>query len=126
MAKKLLIIDDQAGTTKVVGMIATQMGLDVRATNSPMRATETFLEYRPDIVMLDMIMPEKDGIEVLNEILLTGIPSRIVLTSGLSTGFLRLAERVAKFHDNPAVAILRKPFKRAELISALTEACAMA
>ena len=122
MAKKLLIIDDQAGTTKVVGMIASQMGFDVRAINTPMRATEVFVEYRPDIIVLDMIMPEKDGIDVLNEILLTGIPTKIVLTSGLSSGFLRLAERLARFHGSVPTAVLRKPFKRAELIAALTEA----
>ena len=34
--------------------------------------------------MLDMIMPEKDGIDVLNEVLLTGIPVKVVLTSGFS------------------------------------------
>ena len=47
-----------------------------------------------------MIMPEKDGIDVLNEILLTGIPVKVVLTSGYSDSYLRLAEGVAKFHDN--------------------------
>jgi hypothetical protein len=34
--------------------------------------------------MLDMIIPEKDGIDLLNEILLTGIPVKIVLTSDFS------------------------------------------
>ena len=124
MAKKLLVIDDQTGITKVVEMIAKQVGLNARSLNSSAQATETFLVFKPDIVILDMIMPEKDGIDVLNEILLTGIPVKVVLTSGFSESYLRLAEGVAKFHENPNVSILRKPFRRDELINLLRELAA--
>ena len=120
MAKKLLVIDDQSGITKVVELIARQLGLNARSLNSSAQATETFIAFRPDILILDMIMPEKDGIDVLNEILLTGLPVKVVLTSGFSESYLRLAEGVAKFHDNPSVSILRKPFRRDELIDLLT------
>src|SRR6185312_3642503 len=119
MAKKLLVIDDQTGITKVVEMIARQLGLIARSINDSALATETFIEFEPDVLMLDMIMPEKDGIDVLNEILLTGIPVKVVLTSGYSDSYLRLAEGVAKFHDNENVSILRKPFRRDELIALL-------
>ena len=121
MAKKLLVIDDQTGITKVVELIARQLGLDVRSVNSSAQATETFIEFKPDVLMLDMIMPEKDGIDVLNEILLTGIPVKVVLTSGFSESYLRLAEGVAKFHDHPDVAVLRKPFRREELRQLLSD-----
>jgi CheY-like chemotaxis protein len=120
MAKKLLVVDDQTGITKVVEMIARQLGLNVRSLNSSAQATETFIAFRPHILMLDMIMPEKDGIDVLNEILLTGYPVKIVLTSGFSESYLRLAEGVAKFHENPDVSILRKPFRREELMDLLS------
>jgi CheY-like chemotaxis protein len=121
MPKKLLIVDDQAGITKVVGLIARQLGLEFKALNSSATATEEFIEFRPDMLILDMIMPEKDGIDVLNEILLTGIPSKIVLTSGYSDAYLRLAEGVAKFHESGQVSILKKPFRRADLVALLTE-----
>jgi CheY-like chemotaxis protein len=119
MPKKLLVIDDQTSIAKVVGLIAGQVGLEVRTLNDPVVAIETFLEFQPDIVMLDMIMPEKDGIDVLNEILLTGIPTRVVLTSGFSNAYLRLAEGVAKFHDSNQVSVLKKPFRREELMNLL-------
>ena len=115
MPGKLLIVDDQAGITKVVSLIASQAGFETRAVTSSADATETFIDFRPDVVILDMIMPEKDGIDVLNEILLTGIPARFILTSGFGDGYLRLAEGVAKFHDANRVSILRKPFRREEL-----------
>jgi CheY-like chemotaxis protein len=59
MAKKLLVVDDQTGITKVVELIARQLGLDVRSVNSSAQATETFIEFKPDVLMLHMIMPEK-------------------------------------------------------------------
>ncbi len=121
MAKKLLVIDDQTGITKVVGLIAEQLGLNAQTINDPSQATEAFIAFKPDVVMLDMIMPEKDGIDVLNEILLTGIPVKVVLTSGFSDSYLRLAEGLAKFHANRNVSILRKPFRREELVALLTE-----
>ncbi len=120
MAKKLLVIADQVGITKVVEMIARQLGLATRSLNSSAQATETFIAFKPDILILDMIMPEKDGIDVLNEVLLTGLPVKVVLTSGFSDSYLRLAEGVAKFHENPNVSVLRKPFRRDELVDLLT------
>jgi CheY-like chemotaxis protein len=121
MPKRLLIIDDQAGITKVVGLIARQLGMEFKALNSSLDATEEFIEYRPDVLILDMIMPEKDGIDVLNEVLLSGIPTRIILTSGYSDAYLRLAEGVAKFHDSGQVSILKKPFRRDELTNLLRQ-----
>ena len=121
MAKKLLVIDDQSGITKVVELVAKQLGLNARSLNNSSEATEVFIAFKPDVVMLDMIMPEKDGIDVLNEILLTGIPVKVILTSGFSDSYLRLAEGVAKFHANEQVSILRKPFRRNELVTLLQD-----
>jgi CheY-like chemotaxis protein len=121
MQGKLLIVDDQASITKVVSLVASRIGLDVRTVNDPLQALDAFLEYRPDIIILDMIMPEKDGVDVLNEILLTGIKTKVVLTSGFSDSYLRLAEGVARFHDNDSIHVLKKPFRRDELIHKLEE-----
>ncbi len=119
MNRKLLVVDDQVGLTRVISMVAEELGYETRVANTPMIATELYVSFRPDVVILDMIMPEKDGIDVLNEMLLTGVRSRLVLTSGLSESFLRLAEGVARFHEIDRVEILRKPFKRDELADLL-------
>lgn len=117
---RLLVIDDQAGITRVVTLIATRMGIETQSINLPNQALEAFLAFRPNIVILDMIMPEKDGIDVLNELLLTGITAHMVLTSGFSENYLRLAEAVVKFHDNASCSVLRKPFRRHELVAELS------
>lgn len=119
---KLLVVDDQVGITKVMELIAREAGMQCRTLNKPARrdATEAFIEYRPNVLILDMIMPQKDGIDVLNDILLTGIPTKIVVTSCFSDAYLRLAAGVAKVHGGPGVAVLRKPFRRDDFISLLS------
>ena len=59
MGKRLLMIDDDAGIAKVVGLIARVLGMDFQATDTPLIAAEVFADYRPNIVMIDMIMPKK-------------------------------------------------------------------
>jgi len=121
MPQKLLVIDDDAGIAKVIGLAAKQLGLEWQAVQDPRTATERFVGYRPDIVILDMIMPGKDGIDVLIEILATGISAKIVLTSGYGATYMKLAQGVARFHDAGQLVVLNKPFRRPELISVLCE-----
>ena len=122
MSKKLLMIDDQASVTKVVGLLAAQAGIEFKAINDPAAAVQAFIEFRPDAVILDMIMPETDGIEILHRFMVTGIPARIVLTSGFGESYLRLAEGVFKFHSgNPdRLSILKKPFRHHEIVELLS------
>lgn len=121
MPCKVLVIDDQPTITKAVGLVVQQLGLEFRSVNSSLDAIEQYIAYRPDIVMIDMIMPEKDGIDVLDEILLTGAPVRIVLMSGYGEAYLRLAEGVAQFHErHDIISNMRKPFRNAELVTLLS------
>jgi DNA-binding NtrC family response regulator len=119
--KKLLIVDDDVGLAKAYARIATDAGFEVKVTNDPLQATEAFLAFKPAVIVIDMIMPEKDGIDVLNEILLSGVPTRIIVTSGYGDAMLRLAKGLADFHDSSRVSVLRKPIRRADLERLLVE-----
>ena len=120
MSPRLMVIDDDAGIAKVMGLAATQIGMKFLTVDDPVEAIERYTEYRPDIVVLDMIMPGKDGIDVLRDILRTGIPSKIVLTSGFGETYLRLARGLAAFYGAAEPVLLPKPFRRRELIDVLT------
>lgn len=120
MAGRLLIVDDDEGIVSVIRLVARQLGMDVRALDDPQQVGKVFMEYRPDIVVIDMIMPKKDGIDILNEILSTGVPTKVVVTSGFGNSYLRLAQGVARFHGTEPLAVLKKPFRRAELVALLS------
>jgi len=122
--RKLLIVDDDAGLAKAYARIGAEAGFEVRVVNDPLKATEAFLDFKPDVALIDIIMPEKDGIDVLNEILLTGETARIIVTSGYGDAMLRLAKGLADFHASGRVSVLKKPIRRAELQKLLAETTA--
>ena len=62
--------------------------------NDPAKALEAFVSFRPDVILLDVFMPELDGIDVLHEILLAGIPTRVILTTGGDEELLSVAREV--------------------------------
>jgi CheY-like chemotaxis protein len=119
MAPKLLVIDDDRSTALIVARIAETTGFSVKTISNPFEALEAFLEFDPDVVFLDMIMPEKDGIDVLQEILLAGAPERIILSSAFGRSYLFQAKELAEFYDKNNVIVLDKPFRREELVDAL-------
>jgi CheY-like chemotaxis protein len=119
MDKRLMIVDDDARLTRIVALTANTLAIATTQVNDPLRALDSFIQLRPQVVVLDIFMPEQDGIDVLNEILLTGIPTQVVLTTGDGDALLRLAQDAIRFHGLPEAPVLQKPFRRAELIEVL-------
>jgi hypothetical protein len=64
-------------------------------------------------------MPEKDGIDVLNEFLLIGGETRFIVLSAHGAGALRLAESLGKFHGSDRLSVASKPIRRAALVALL-------
>lgn len=119
MSRKLLVIDDEKSITKIIEKVATELGYDVRALNDAAAAYEAFEQFRPDVLMLDLMMPEVDGIDVLNQILAAGTHVRLIVMSGYGKSYLQLGKAVAVFHEHPDITTLSKPFRRADLVELL-------
>jgi DNA-binding NtrC family response regulator len=117
--KKLLVVDDEAGICTVVTCVAGALGLSTRVIREPSDAIEAFVDFAPDAVLLDMIMPGKDGVDLLHEMLLAGVPAKFILMSGYGETFMRLAKGVAAFHGVAQPATLNKPFRREALVALL-------
>ena len=119
LKKKLLIVDDDASVTRVIARVADILGHDVRAENNPATAFDAFLLFLPDVLTIDLVMPELDGIDILHKILAMGTTARIVVMSGHGQTYLRLGKEVGSFHDFPSITTLAKPFRRADLVALL-------
>ncbi|HSA31476.1 MAG TPA: response regulator [Candidatus Omnitrophota bacterium] len=64
--KRILIVDDEVGFTEMVKLNLEDTGrFLVRIENDSTRAFETALGYRPELILLDIIMPEMEGPDVL-------------------------------------------------------------
>jgi CheY-like chemotaxis protein len=121
MPKKLLVIDDERSITRIVDKVASELGYEVRTLNDAATAFDVFEEFQPDVLMLDLMMPDVDGIDVLNHVLAAGTDARLVVMSGYGTSYLQLGKAVAVFHEHPDITTLAKPFRRADLIELLAE-----
>lgn len=68
MKNKILIIDDDANARKLVGEYLKDKGFSVRQAGDGMKGLDLIKEDRPDLILLDMIMPRLNGIETLKKI----------------------------------------------------------
>jgi len=64
MAEKILIIDDDVDTLKLVGLMLQKQGYEISAASNGALGLAKALEERPDLVLLDVMMPDMDGYEV--------------------------------------------------------------
>src|SRR5438105_10837165 len=64
MAKRILLADDSITIQKVVELTFSDGDYEVTAVNNGNKAIQKLSEMRPDIILSDIIMPEKNGYEV--------------------------------------------------------------
>lgn len=57
--KKILLIDDESGFTRLLRL--TLPTYEIREVNNPLKALQVAKEFQPDMIFLDVIMPEADG-----------------------------------------------------------------
>ncbi len=65
---KILIIDDDTNISELIGLYLSREGYDIREVDSGRKALEVYEEYRPDLVLLDIMLPDLDGYDVCKEI----------------------------------------------------------
>ena len=61
---KILIVDDDQGTTRLLEMILSKEGYDVVSVNNGCDTLPSALTHHPNLILLDLIMPGTDGLEV--------------------------------------------------------------
>ncbi len=68
MANKILVVDDDLNICDVLKLYLEKEGFEVKTVNDGDNAVETFKIFEPDLVLLDIMMPGKDGWQVCREI----------------------------------------------------------
>ena len=113
MNARVLVVDDDQALAEMLGIVLRKEGLEVAHCADGGRAVALFREFRPDLVLLDVMLPSKDGIEVCHELRAeSGVPV-VMLTARTDTKDVVLGLEAGA--DDYVV----KPFKPQELLARL-------
>ena len=82
---KVLVVDDQADSADAVAFMLSMMGHQVHTAYGPREALEKFRQLRPDVVFMDISMPELSGLEAAARIrsMPDGTSTTIIALTGL-------------------------------------------
>lgn len=116
-ARRVLVIDDEASFCRFMARLITSLGYEVTTTCQAKCAYLDELK-ETDIVFIDMVMPEMDGIQVLEVLADYKVKAAIVLMSGADTS-LSKADTFARQTDLRLIGVLHKPFRLADVQSIL-------
>ncbi len=108
---KVLVVDDDAALSEMLTIVLRSEGFDSRVCADGARALSELRDYRPDVVLLDLMLPGKDGIDVAREIRAeSGVPI-VMLTAKSDT------VDVVVGLESGADDYVVKPFKPKELVA---------
>lgn len=111
MSPRVLVVDDDAALSEMIGIVLESEGIDAVFSTDGTSALEKFREAQPDLVLLDLMLPGIDGIEVCKRIRAeSGVPI-IMLTAKSDTADVVLGLEAGADDYVP------KPFKPRELVA---------
>jgi two-component system response regulator MtrA len=108
---RVLVVDDDAALAEMLTIVLRNEGFDSRVCLSGDRALAEFRDYRPDVVLLDLMLPGKDGIDVCKEIRAESGTPIVMLTARSDT------VDVVVGLESGADDYVVKPFKPKELVA---------
>lgn len=116
---QILCIEDQAGMLDLLRLILERDGYDVLGAKDGVEGLEMMHSQQPDLVLLDLMLPEVDGAEVLlqkgKDPLIRDIP--VIAVTALTSPFDQLMwKRHTEIKD-----YVTKPFKRRELLDTIAQ-----
>lgn len=121
--KRILVIDDDRDMRDFLHHVLTKAGYEVLLAENGKTGMEIFHSHLVDVVITDILMPEKDGIEVLLELENNGSIGVIAMSSGgrgLEAEFnLRVAKEIFLWNREKPFIALTKPFRPKELLKSI-------
>lgn len=107
---KVLVVDDELGICELIQMALKHKGHDVRYSTTGSGGLKVFTDFSPDLVLLDLTLPDMDGVELARQIKSSehGKKTPIVMISG---------RVLSQSEIDPALfaGMLEKPFSMSKL-----------
>ncbi len=117
---KIMIVDDNAFMRNTIKGVLTQAGFDIAAEAADgVEALSTYPSAKPDLVTMDITMPNMDGVEALKELLKQDPGAKVVMVSAMGQESL-----VVEAVTAGAVDFVVKPFEPDRVVDAINKALA--
>ncbi|MCH5251974.1 MAG: response regulator [Lachnospiraceae bacterium] len=118
MAKSVLICDDAAFMRVMIKDILSKNGYEVAGeAENGQKAVEKYAELKPDLVMMDITMPEMDGIEALKKIKESDASATVIMCSAMGQQAM-----VIESIQSGAKDFIVKPFQADRVLEAVKKA----
>lgn len=112
MDKRILIVDDEPSISMLIEFNLKLVGYEVQCVYDGEAVFESLPTFRPDLIVLDLMLPKMDGIQVCKELRKQGNHVPIIMLTAMQD----LSDKIAGL-DNGADDYMTKPFSPQELIS---------
>jgi two-component system chemotaxis response regulator CheB len=107
--RRLLAVDDNGDSAELIARIATRCGYEARAVADLRELPDLLAKWRPDVLTLDLCMPQEDGIAVLPTLNESGFEGGLLIISGQEDWLRRAAGRLASAQGLNVIGDLAKP-----------------
>lgn len=117
MGGRILLVEDEANILEAIGFILTRAGWEVQGHGNGETALDEVARVTPDIVVLDIMLPGRSGLDILRDLRAGAETESIPVLMLTAKGQTRDREMALALGAN---AFLTKPFSNTELIETLT------
>ncbi|HEX2139954.1 MAG TPA: EAL domain-containing response regulator [Woeseiaceae bacterium] len=121
-AARLLVLDDDVELGELIGELGRRSGFDAAVTHDAAAFNEELGRAAPDLIVLDLQMPNTDGVEILKDLAAGGTGAGILLVSGMDNRTIAGAEHFGRNAGLRIVGTLQKPFTPETMLARLSSA----
>jgi len=118
---RLLAVDDNSDSAELIARVASKCGYDARSMTDPSTLARVLDEWKPQVLTLDLCMPDEDGISVLSMLTQSGFSGHLLIISGQDEWFRKTASRLASARGLNVAEDLCKPVDLKALRELLTQ-----
>ncbi|AGF55386.1 two-component system response regulator YcbB [Clostridium saccharoperbutylacetonicum] len=117
METTFIVIDDDIAICKILEQTIkkNQLGRVLSILTTGKNAKDVILKINPDIVLIDLLLPEVDGIEIVKNIIWSGYKGKVIMISQVEEG-----EMISNAYKSGILFYINKPINMIETISVIT------
>ncbi len=113
--QRLLVIDDEPDIGQFIGTVAEGLGYQVTITTDAQAFIDAYNSEKPSVVVVDVVMPDIDGVELVKYLAQSGCDARVLVISGYTERYLDNTRTLGEAFGLASVTSMKKPIELIQL-----------